>query len=92
MESPERAPTPHEYPYIVAAEKRRHEAANGSGDPVRVLVEVGLGGRLDSTNVIMPEATVITSIDLDHTKLLGNTVEEIARGWMRSLPNTSPSP
>jgi len=43
------------------------------------VVEVGLGGRLDSTNVIMPEAAVITSIDLDHTKLLGSTVEEIAR-------------
>ncbi len=43
------------------------------------IVEVGLGGRLDSTNVIKPEATVITSIDLDHTNLLGTTLEEIAR-------------
>jgi dihydrofolate synthase/folylpolyglutamate synthase len=43
------------------------------------IVEVGLGGRLDSTNVIRPEACVITSIDYDHTKLLGNTLEEIAR-------------
>ena len=43
------------------------------------IVEVGLGGRLDSTNVITPEATVITSIDFDHTHLLGNTLEEIAR-------------
>ena len=43
------------------------------------VVEVGLGGRLDSTNVIRPEACVITSIDFDHTKLLGNTLEEIAR-------------
>ena len=43
------------------------------------IVEVGLGGRLDSTNVITPEATVITSIDFDHTQLLGNTLEEIAR-------------
>jgi len=43
------------------------------------VVEVGLGGRLDSTNVIRPEASVITSIDFDHTKLLGNTLEEIAR-------------
>ena len=43
------------------------------------IVEVGLGGRLDSTNVIRPEACVITSIDFDHTKLLGNTLEEIAR-------------
>jgi dihydrofolate synthase/folylpolyglutamate synthase len=43
------------------------------------IVEVGLGGRLDSTNVIRPEACVITSIDFDHMKLLGNTLEEIAR-------------
>ncbi len=42
------------------------------------VIEVGLGGRLDSTNVIVPEASVVTSIDLDHTKLLGSTVEEIA--------------
>ena len=43
------------------------------------VVEVGLGGRLDSTNVIRPEACVVTSIDFDHTKLLGNTLDEIAR-------------
>jgi dihydrofolate synthase / folylpolyglutamate synthase len=43
------------------------------------VIEVGLGGRLDSTNVIRPEATIVTSIDFDHTKLLGNTLAEIAR-------------
>ena len=43
------------------------------------IIEVGLGGRLDSTNVITPDACVITSIDFDHTKLLGNTLPEIAR-------------
>lgn len=43
------------------------------------IVEVGLGGRLDSTNVIRPEASIITSIDFDHTKLLGSTLAEIAR-------------
>ena len=42
------------------------------------VVEVGLGGRLDSTNVIDPLLSVITNISLDHTALLGNTVEEIA--------------
>ncbi len=42
------------------------------------VVEVGLGGRLDSTNVIMPEVSVITNIGLDHTKFLGNTLEVIA--------------
>lgn len=40
--------------------------------------EVGLGGRFDATNVITPEISVITSISLDHTEILGNTVEEIA--------------
>lgn len=43
------------------------------------IIETGLGGRLDSTNVITPEATVITQIALDHERILGNTVEEIAR-------------
>ncbi len=43
------------------------------------IVEVGLGGRLDSTNVIRPEASIVTSIDFDHTKLLGSTLGEIAR-------------
>ncbi|NNF43140.1 MAG: bifunctional folylpolyglutamate synthase/dihydrofolate synthase [Phycisphaerales bacterium] len=42
------------------------------------IVETGLGGRLDSTNIITPEVSVITHIDLDHTHLLGATIEEIA--------------
>ncbi|MBR6092840.1 MAG: bifunctional folylpolyglutamate synthase/dihydrofolate synthase [Bacteroidales bacterium] len=42
------------------------------------IIEVGLGGRLDSTNVIMPELSVITNISLDHVNMLGNTLEEIA--------------
>lgn len=42
------------------------------------IVEVGLGGRLDSTNIITPELTVITNISLDHTNILGNTVVAIA--------------
>ncbi len=42
------------------------------------VLEVGLGGRLDSTNVCQSSITVITSISLDHTKQLGATVEEIA--------------
>lgn len=42
------------------------------------VVEVGLGGRLDSTNVIDPVLSVITNISLDHTAMLGNTVQEIA--------------
>ncbi|MDZ7690725.1 MAG: folylpolyglutamate synthase/dihydrofolate synthase family protein [Balneolaceae bacterium] len=43
------------------------------------VIEVGLGGRLDATNIITPEVSVITNISLDHTDILGNTVEEIAR-------------
>jgi len=42
------------------------------------IVEVGLGGRLDATNIVAPIVSIITSISLDHTKILGNTVEEIA--------------
>ena len=42
------------------------------------VIEVGLGGRLDSTNVITPIISAITSIGLDHTDILGNTIEEIA--------------
>ena len=42
------------------------------------VIEVGLGGRLDSTNVIMPIISVITSISFDHTNLLGNNLREIA--------------
>lgn len=43
-----------------------------------VVLEVGLGGRLDSTNVCQPAVTVITSISLDHTKQLGDTTAKIA--------------
>jgi dihydrofolate synthase/folylpolyglutamate synthase len=42
------------------------------------VMEVGLGGRLDATNVIIPEISVITSLSLDHTALLGNTLAQIA--------------
>jgi dihydrofolate synthase/folylpolyglutamate synthase len=42
------------------------------------VVEVGMGGRLDATNVLEPLVSVITDIDLDHQKFLGNTIAEIA--------------
>jgi len=42
-----------------------------------VVLEVGLGGRLDSTNAVQPSATAITSIELEHTQILGNTLAEI---------------
>jgi len=43
------------------------------------IIEVGLGGRLDSTNIIRPILSVITNISLDHTQFLGHTLAEIAR-------------
>ncbi len=43
------------------------------------IIEVGLGGRLDCTNIISPILSIITNISLDHTNLLGNTLEQIAR-------------
>ena len=42
------------------------------------VVEVGLGGRLDATNVILPECAVITNVELEHTNVLGKTIEKIA--------------
>ena len=42
------------------------------------VIEVGLGGRLDCTNIINPLVSVITNISFDHTKLLGNTISQIA--------------
>ncbi len=53
-----------------------HFAARGARAAV---LEVGLGGRLDSTNVCQPRIAVITSISFDHVKQLGNTLESIAR-------------
>lgn len=69
----------------------------------RVLLEVGLGGRLDSTNIVDPVVTCISSIELEHTDKLGETETEIARekagilkpgipaivGWLRPEAMTS---
>jgi dihydrofolate synthase/folylpolyglutamate synthase len=54
--------------FLVFAEKRLDFA----------VYEVGLGGRLDSTNIVTPEVAVITSIDFDHESFLGHTIQEIA--------------
>lgn len=43
------------------------------------IIEVGLGGRLDCTNIITPILSIITNISFDHTNFLGNTLEKIAR-------------
>ncbi len=42
------------------------------------IIEVGMGGRLDSTNIVSPEVSVITNIGLDHTRFLGSTLQAIA--------------
>lgn len=42
------------------------------------VIETGLGGRIDSTNIIRPVLSVITNVSMDHVKLLGNTIEKIA--------------
>lgn len=42
------------------------------------VIEVGLGGRLDATNIVHPTLSVITSIQLDHMKILGDSIEAIA--------------
>jgi len=44
-----------------------------------MVLEAGMGGRLDSTNVLPSEVSIITNVALDHTEYLGDTVEEIAR-------------
>lgn len=43
------------------------------------VIEVGLGGRLDSTNVVHPDVVVLTNVSLDHVQLLGNTLADVAR-------------
>ena len=43
------------------------------------VIEVGLGGTMDSTNVLTPVISVITSISMDHMNILGDTIEEIAK-------------
>src|SRR5208282_5458240 len=47
--------------------------------PDMVVLEVGMGGRLDATNVVEPRLSIITDIALDHQKYLGETIAEIAR-------------
>ena len=54
------------------------------------IIEVGLGGRLDSTNVITPLVSVITNIGWDHTNLLGNTLEQIASEKAGIIKNDIP--
>ncbi len=52
--------------------------------------ETGLGGRLDSTNILLPELSVITPIELEHTEFLGNTIQEIAYEKAGIIKNNIP--
>jgi len=54
------------------------------------VIEVGLGGRLDSTNIIQPLLSVITNISYDHTQFLGNTLAEIASEKAGIIKNATP--
>jgi dihydrofolate synthase/folylpolyglutamate synthase len=54
------------------------------------VIETGLGGRLDATNTINPIASVITSISLEHTKILGDTIEKIAYEKAGIIKNNIP--
>ena len=55
-----------------------------------VVIETGLGGRLDSTNVVSPQVCGITSISLDHSEILGDTIEEIAEEKAGIIKNNVP--
>lgn len=61
---------------LITATACLHFAQQGCDAAV---LEVGLGGRLDSTNVVTPVVSAITPVSLDHTHVLGDTVEQIAR-------------
>ncbi|CAM9830381.1 unnamed protein product, partial [Phaeothamnion confervicola] len=67
---------PATYFEVVTAMAFTHFAEAGAGVAV---VEAGLGGTLDATNIIIPILSVLTSVGLEHTRILGSTVEEIAR-------------
>src|SRR3989344_7954159 len=54
------------------------------------VVEVGLGGRLDATNVLQPQIALITNVGLDHTEILGNSVEKIAEEKAGIIKNGVP--
>ena len=54
------------------------------------VIEVGMGGRLDATNIIMPEVSVITPVSYDHKEFLGKTLSEIAQEKAGIIKNTVP--
>ena len=65
-----------------------HSFANQKVDIA--IVETGLGGRLDSTNIVTPEVAVITNISMDHTQFLGDTLAKIAAEKAGIIKSTIP--
>ena len=55
------------------------------------IIETGLGGRLDSTNIINPKISIITNIGFDHQNILGNTLEEIAKEKAGIIKENTPT-
>ena len=55
------------------------------------IIETGLGGRLDSTNIINPEISIITNIGFDHQNILGNTLDEIAKEKAGIIKDNTPT-
>ena len=74
-----RKKTPHESPTFFDLVTTAAFTAFVDEEVDIAVIEVGLGGRLDSTNVIRPAACTITRIDFDHVNQLGNTLDKIAR-------------
>ncbi len=72
VHAPDMKPTFFEFTTAVAFDYFREKDAGA------VVLEVGMGGRLDSTNVITPECSVITNVELEHREYLGDTIEAIA--------------
>jgi dihydropteroate synthase len=62
----------------------------GRQDVDIAVLEVGIGGRYDATSVVDPEASAVTSVTLEHTGVLGDTVEEIARDKAHVAPADNP--
>jgi dihydropteroate synthase len=62
----------------------------GRQDVDVAVLEVGIGGRYDATSVVDPEASAVTSVTLEHTGVLGDTVEEIARDKAHVAPADNP--
>jgi len=55
------------------------------------IIETGLGGTLDSTNIIIPELSIITSIGMDHASILGDTIEKIAKEKAGIIKDNTPT-